>query len=885
MSKVIKIIIFTLLLIFLLLYAMIYTHSGKKFSYSILSFIATQKIGLYTKVKEIHLENYPYMQVKLLIDKKYKIEIDGYYKKKIFDLHYTLTSNYIESEIYKLKSNIELKGTIHGPRKEIKITGEGSALDGNISYSAIKHRHAFNHLHIIMKEMNASKLFRLLGEKAIFKGKANATINFDVLSHEKKKGVIHYSIHDKNYQGTDIYFNAKVAIEDTIHKFEMTLQSKESKLELLHGIYNRETKQASTNYRLDIKHISDLKKILKVNVDAPFYSEGVIHYDNKKITAEGSSKSLGGVLKLFFKDNKLTFYLINTPLSPLLHTFKIEPIFDTTFTGKGLYDIRQKTVFFDANLTDITFNKSKLTDSLRKSFDVDIAKEKFTTNTLHLQTIDGETSTTLSLKNKINHIILKNTKIDSKEHAIQSNINMKLYHYFLKGKLFTRVYQYKKSNDIYINFDGLVQKHYALTLNGLVNQKRTSMDYTLRAARFPSHLCTIVDDVNLSGHLSGPFKHLYIEGKGTALEGKVSFSGTQTKNTLEEVQVSMKDIHALKLSTLLGHPELPLGRAEIEAHFPTLSKKLQEGTIDYHLRNSMLFHLPFSLDTHVILKKNRQNFIANMKLSDAKITLTKGEHNATNNTSKAFYTINVSNLSSLKKLLGYPYKGSFDAVGEVKYDKAYTIHGLSKSFDGFTEFDYTNEHLAIDFDHASFKQVMHIFPYPSLLDAQTTGKVYYDFKKKKLIVDTLLKNAKFIHSEITDTIYKKSGINLLSETFDNSTLKLTHQNKTIVADLILKNDKSHVTLTHANIDTKHKTLHSYFDVNMQKEEFSGKIYGSLSHPKIDLNMQKLVRHEMDKQMDSVMGEGNRKLMDAMPMGTTAKDMASEIGGGFLDMFF
>ena len=885
MLKIIKMIIFTLFLIFLLLYYMLYTHSGNKFSYSILSFIATQKIGLYTKVKEIHLEDYPHIEAKLIIDKKYNIAIEGYYKKKHFDLHYALTSNAIESEMYKLKSNIELKGTIQGPRKELKITGEGDALDGHVSYSAIKHRHSFDDLHVVAKEINASKLFKLIGEKAIFKGKADITMDFETLSHEKRRGVVHYSVHDRDYQGTDISFTAKVAIKDAIHTFQMRAQTKESTLELLHGTYNKETKQGLADYRVDIKHLSDIKKILKLNVDAPFYSEGVVHYNNKKVTAEGSSKSLGGTLKLFFKDNKLSFHLLNTPLSPLLHAFKVKPLFETTLTGEGIYDIRQKSVVFDANLTDITFNKSKLTDSLHKSFGVNLAKERFTTNRLHLDTIDGKTSITLSLKNKINHIILKDSNIKSSEHAIKSNIDIQLYRYFLKGKLFTRVYQYKKSNDIYINFDGVVQKHYALTLNGIVNQRETSMDYRLSAGRLPSHICTIVDDINLSGHISGPFKHLYIEGEGTALEGNVSFSGTQTKNLFKDIKISMKKIHALKLSTLLGHPELPLGRADIDASFNTLSNKQQEGTIHYILRNSMLFHLPFSLDTNVILKQNRQTFTAKMKLADAKIALTKGEHNTTSNISKAFYTVNVSNLSSLEKLLGYRYRGAFYAVGEVSYNKTYAIHGLSKSFDGFTEFDYTPEHLAIDFDKVSFQEVMHLFPYPSILDAQTTGRVYYDVKKKKLFVNTALKNAKFIHSKITDTIYKKSGIDLLSETFNHSSLKLTHQNKMIVANLILKNDKSHVMLTNANIDTKHKTIHTYFDVHMQKEEFSGKIYGPLSHPNIDLNMQKLVRHEMDKQMDSVMGEGNRKLMDAMPMSTTAKDMASEIGGGFLDMFF
>jgi len=34
-----------------------------------------------------------------------------------------------------------------------------------------------------------------------------------------------------------------------------------------------------------------------------------------------------------------------------------------------------------------------------------------------------------------------------------------------------------------------------------------------------------------------------------------------------------------------------------------------------------------------------------------------------------------------------------------------------------------------------------------------------------------------------------------------------------------------------------------------------------------------------------MGKGKRKLMESMPMGDVAKDMATEVGAGFMGMFF
>jgi hypothetical protein len=180
---------------------------------------------------------------------------------------------------------------------------------------------------------------------------------------------------------------------------------------------------------------------------------------------------------------------------------------------------------------------------------------------------------------------------------------------------------------------------------------------------------------------------------------------------------------------------------------------------------------------------------------------------------------------------------------------------------------------------------MSLFPYPKFLEAKTIGNIHYDFKKEKLSVKTKLKDTRFLYVEVMDTIYHKSGVNMLKETFTQSTLDLTYQNDILLANLMMNNEQSHFSLTNTKIHTKRNTINAYFDVKMQKKEFSGKIYGSLDNPKVNLNLQKLIRHEMDRQLDSIMGEGNGKMMHKMPMGGVAEDMASSVGGAFMGVFF
>jgi hypothetical protein len=42
---------------------------------------------------------------------------------------------------------------------------------------------------------------------------------------------------------------------------------------------------------------------------------------------------------------------------------------------------------------------------------------------------------------------------------------------------------------------------------------------------------------------------------------------------------------------------------------------------------------------------------------------------------------------------------------------------------------------------------------------------------------------------------------------------------------------------------------------------------------------------MDKQLDGIIGKDGRKLMESMPMGGVAKDVATEVGASFMGIFF
>jgi len=430
-----------------------------------------------------------------------------------------------------------------------------------------------------------------------------------------------------------------------------------------------------------------------------------------------------------------------------------------------------------------------------------------------------------------------------------------------------------------------IERKAKLTLLGHLDDARIDMDYTLTSNCIATEHCKIDDDINISGHVQGAFTKLNIIGKGIALDGNVSYSGIKYPDKAKDVHLSMQDINSRKLLKLLGQTAIIKGKANADLYFKLMDEQHKKGYLNYEVKDENFKGLPLDLYTKVKFNNEEHTFNSTLRSAYLALDITKGTYNQKSKVTHAFYTVDIQDLSQLETLLGHKYQGQFYAMGEIAYVRYLKITGLSKSLGGMTEFSFEKDKLDIQLHDVLLQDIMYLLNIPSLLTATTTGSIDYTLIDNKLTVDTKLKHARFMPSKLADNIKKKSDVNLLKEEFNHSTLQLTYQNSTILGELKLANAHSHAYLTHTKINTNKNSINTFFDVKMQRQEFSGKVYGSLDNPKVNLNMQKLVRYQMDKQVDKMIGKNNRKIMEKMPMGGVAKDMATDMGASFMKVFF
>lgn len=887
MKILIKSLLFMLLFIIVAYFAIVNTKIGNKLAYFYIGDQISEKSHMEVKVLSLNFYEYPEFKGELLLEDEYKLDIHGILSFSTLDLNFSVSSNCISSKLCRIEDDVAIDGKLYGKFRDFTIEGKGKILDGAITFNGKKKHRTFEDINLVLSDINSTKLFNALDQEPFLNGISHAHLHLDTLGRKNTKGWLTYHAEDNNYSGMDIevVLDTKVNIDNKKYTFSMDMATPTATAQIREGQYDQELKFGTAKYILDIKDLADIEKITKVDAIGPFYATGSLILD-KKIKMKGVSESFGGILDIDYAQKKFHFDLKDVPFNSIMQRLKQNPLLDAKMDGNIDYDVSQREMNTSVKLKHVKFMQKELHELVQEKFEHDLNQEVFPNSSFEATYKDDVLSSALKIANDTNYLIFKDTELNSVERSISTTIDFQIQKHNIAGKLYARNDGHTRHTlDTYLTFDGLVEKHYKLKLDGPLSKKWINMEYELSSARLPSHICTIEDDVNITGHLSGPYARLYIRGKGTALNGDINFDTLKVYNELKDFNIKMTDIHAQKLNTLMGATDLPNGKASVQAHFKYLNKDAKNGTVSYSLKDANYETLPLKLSSNFNIEDDLYTFSADIDLNEIKSKITKGTHDATKKITHAFYTLDIKDLAQAEALLGHKYFGPFYAMGEIDYKNALQIRGMSKTFGGITDFLYKNDILYVDFENASFKEIMHLLDYPNYLDASTNGSLNYDFKKELLLVNTKLDDAKFLQSDLVEKAYDEADINLLYETFDASELNVKHQKDVITGSIKLSNLKNHIYLTNVDINTKQKSVNAYFDINIQNRELTGKIYGSLDKPKINLNMQKLIQHEMDRQIDSMGGKAPREIMESMPMGGTAKDVVTGTAGSFMGIFF
>ena len=113
----------------------------------------------------------------------------------------------------------------------------------------------------------------------------------------------------------------------TIYAKKSSLFSKFIKIYLSDTKYSLLTRAFTSNFTTDIKELSALNQITGQNIRGPLKVNGKIQQQGANVNLRATTKSLGGIVKLHYKNNTLNANLKNASVSKIVYMLNQAPIF------------------------------------------------------------------------------------------------------------------------------------------------------------------------------------------------------------------------------------------------------------------------------------------------------------------------------------------------------------------------------------------------------------------------------------------------------------------------------------------------------------------------------------------------------------------------------
>lgn len=405
----------------------------------------------------------------------------------------------------------------------------------------------------------------------------------------------------------------------------------------------------------------------------------------------------------------------------------------------------------------------------------------------------------------------------------------------------------------------------SVQLEGEVNETAVDMKYHLVGESFRLNGFYLNQPVNVTGHLVGAFSNLFVDGKGVVFDGKAQYAFYKVPSHFKDINLTLKQANTQKVLAFLKQEPLMDGKVDIRADFKHFSTHKKEGNISvYTPKASVSSFMPnhfFTLSSMIEVKNMEYAYKADVTSTEGTLHIDQGVYHESKKAVRADYKLHLNNLAHYEAIFKHKYKGSLDTKGKVLYkNNKFRFEGETEKFDGNLVYVYQNQNLDLFLKSVSLVKLLKQFDYPALFTSKVYGTINYNLKEKIVLINTDLKETRFRATTMTNMIYNASGINLLSEVYDQSSFNGGYQNNILSSILKIDNGKNHLYLTDTKLNANTNQVNSNFEMKMQGEEIFGEIYGTLKEPKVSVDMSRLLKYQMNKQLSGWLGTNKEEVI-------------------------
>lgn len=436
MTRLLLIIISSLLLIVGLIYTLAFTSVGNNLLKPIIESKINESSPVKIKLEEFLLRT-DKLKVLIQLDKDNTVLAQGTYSlfSQSFDIKYLVNLSKLDSlsEVAKRQLAGELlsDGEIKGNLDLFKIKGKSTLAKSDTHYALIIKDMQLNKAAVKLKDASVKVLLAMAGEKPYASGDIDLHVQLNDLDPNKMQGSVVFDLKEASLDAkllhkefglkisrTALQANAKVKLVGNAVEYVLNVNSELASL-LSQGKIKVADVNINTNYKIDIKELALLKSITNSPLRGPFSTQGTVSGDEKSLKVQGtsdlaSSQTNYTVNLKEFKPSRIRAQIKNAELSKLLY-----------LAGEPSY-ARGKLIL-NADITSLAPLNAKISTSvskgiahtkvIKKAFDLDLPYTSFEM-TSNATIVEDKISAKTKLKSNLADLDMKKTVFDLKTASL-----------------------------------------------------------------------------------------------------------------------------------------------------------------------------------------------------------------------------------------------------------------------------------------------------------------------------------------------------------------------------------------------------------------------------------------------------------------------------------
>jgi hypothetical protein len=291
-----------------------------------------------------------FIDFEILINKQSRFVLNGDFNifKKKFDLNYKINAISLETPFVYIRSRIALKGKIKGDIKHYSISGEGLAFRAKTKYFAVLSEKKVKKFDLDAKNVRIEEILYLLKKPIFTQGMLDLNAKLDSKDGENFNGTLKSTIYygvlndsvlknNFNLKFDDIInYKGKISsnIKDGIIQSKGEILSNVAKLKFDNSLFNINTKDFYSNFRLKIQDLRLLKPLTKQKLYGRISLDGNIKRENGIFSSEIHSKKFGGKINAYLREKNAKINFTNLRSQEIFKLFGQSSYFSSKIDGE-----------------------------------------------------------------------------------------------------------------------------------------------------------------------------------------------------------------------------------------------------------------------------------------------------------------------------------------------------------------------------------------------------------------------------------------------------------------------------------------------------------------------------------------------------------------------